>query len=292
MGVADAGSFTSAAGALAISQSALTKSVAEVEHRLDMKLFHRLPRGVRLTEAGEVLVERARQILADTEDLMSGVDNLRTLRSGRLRLGVAPAAFVTLVHEAVAEFAKTYPGIRIEVLETDVEETARMLSAGRLEVAIGEASALAQWNEITTETIATLHNCFIVRPDHPLRQLKRIKPRDLLDYPLVAATDRLPTDDVLASIYVKAGLSPTEPQYRCNSVNLVRKLVLNTNAVAPLVTYEQLGPEAQKTFFVIEDVVGLRQLELGLATAKSRDQVPAAAAFRDIFRNTRADSTL
>lgn len=292
IGVADAESFTLAAGSMAITQSALTKSVAEVEHRLNIKLFQRLPRGVRLTEAGEMFVERARQILADTEDLMSGIDKLRDLRGGRLRLGVAPAAFASLIDQAVTGFVKIYPGIRIEVLETDVEDTARLLAAGRLDVVVGEANYLAQWNEIETEVMAHLHNCFIARPDHPVRALAEIRARDLLAYPLVVPSDRLPTDEALTSVYAKAGLSPVEPQYRCNNLSLLRKLVLNTDAFAPLVSYAPPGRAMRKAFLVVEGVVPLRQHVLGLASAKGREPAPAVAAFRDIFKNFRADAAL
>ena len=82
VGVAEAESFTGAGTVLGVTQSALTKSVAEVERHLDVSLFHRLPRGVRVTEAGEAFVQRARKILADLDDLHEGIDKLRDLRAG------------------------------------------------------------------------------------------------------------------------------------------------------------------------------------------------------------------
>ena len=87
-------------------------------------------------------------------------------------------------------------------------------------------------------------------------------------------------------------MSPIEPQYRCNNVNLVRRLVLNTDAVAPLVTYARPGKEMRTTYLVVEGVVALREHVLGLASGKGREPAPAVAAFRDIFRGFRSDPAL
>ena len=288
IGVADAQSFTGASVTLGITQSALTKSIAEVEHLLSIKLFQRLARGVKLTEAGELFVERARRILADAEDLMSGIDKFRDLREGRLRIGVGPAAFTPLIEDALAAFASVYPGIRIEVMDSDLQEVARALATGQVDVVLGEASYLGRWSELQTETVATLHDCFIARPEHPARGVVDLAPDDLMAYPVVVPSDRLPTDDELASVYARMGMTPKEPQYRCNSMNLLRKLVLATNAIAPLVTFRGPNAALKRDFWVIEDLVELRQHSLGMALPKQREQIPAVLAFCDIFRSFRA----
>ena len=94
VGVARAGSFTAASNHLAITQSALTKSVAEVEHLLGVRLFQRLPRGVTLTEAGALFVPNAERILNDTQDLMTQLGDLQSLAAGHLRIGAAPAGVI------------------------------------------------------------------------------------------------------------------------------------------------------------------------------------------------------
>ncbi len=287
VGVADAESFTRASGVLAISQSSLTKSVAEVEHLLDIKLFQRLPRGVKLTQAGELFVERARNILADTADLMSGIDKYRDLRTGRLRIGVAPAAFAALVEDALAAFAKVYPAIHIEVIASDVERAARALAAGQLDVVVGEANYLAVWSEIETQIVTRLNNFFIARPDHPARRNTLPDIQTLMSYPLVVPSDRLPTDEEVAHIYAAVGLSPRAPQYRCDGIGLVQKLVLNTDAIAPLVAYQHATQQMRDTFWVIEDVVQLRQYVLGLAMRRDAEQIPVVRAFGEIFRGYR-----
>jgi len=284
--VAEAESFTRASGVLSISQSALTKSVAEVEHLLDIRLFQRLPRGVKLTEAGEVFVEGARRILADTEDLMSGVDKIRDLRAGRLRIGVAPAAYLPLIEDPVAAFARIYPGVHIEVVASDLEQNARALAGGQLDVVAGEANYLGMWSELDAEDVYPLRNYFIARPGHPARHA-RPEVAVLMRYPLVVPSDRLPTEEEVARLYAKVGMSPRPPQYRCDSMGLVRKLVLQTDAIAPVVGFAGPGREMQENFWVIEGVVELRQHVLGLATNRVREQSPPVRAFREIFNGFR-----
>ena len=131
--VAQAESFTGAAASLAITQSALTKSVADVEQLLGVKLFQRLPRGVALTEAGRSFVLRARQILADTHDLMNTVEAHRSLAAGRFNLGIAPAALQSLMVRPIGQFAANYPGLTMEVIDGSFASMAQALVAGEID---------------------------------------------------------------------------------------------------------------------------------------------------------------
>jgi DNA-binding transcriptional LysR family regulator len=292
VGVAEAESFTGAGATLGVTQSALTKSVADVERHLDVSLFQRLPRGVRLTDAGEQFVQRARKILADMDDLSTGMDKLRDLRAGRLRLGVAPAAFLPLIDDPLAAFAKVYPAIQIEVSAGDVEARARALALGELDLVVGEANFLAQWPDIEAQAVYPLYHYFIARPDHPARQVAQLEAKDLLSYPIVVPSDRLPTDEELAHIYMDAGLPPRPPQYRCDGTALIRKWVLSTDAIAPLAAFRPPGAATREAFWVIEDVINLRPNVLGVATNRSPDQAPTVRAFQDMFSRFRGSDLL
>ncbi|MEE4298357.1 MAG: LysR family transcriptional regulator [Pseudomonadales bacterium] len=282
--VAEAGSLTAAARGLAISQPALTRSIAELEQHIDLKLFHRLPRGVQLTDVGEQFVRRARRVLADAEDLMEDLDGLRDLRRGRLRIAVAPAAFISLVDSTVAAFARLHPGVRIEVLGTDLEQVPRLLADGVFDIVAGDAHTLASWTELETETIAPLHDCVIARPDHPLRDVRDLELRELMRYPVVLPTNRYPTEAELAEVYRAAGLSPRPPQYRCDSVELVRRIVLDTDAIAPLLTFLAPRAELHRSFLMLEEVMPLPAHALGLAVLRRNAPAPTVSAFRELAR--------
>jgi DNA-binding transcriptional LysR family regulator len=285
--VARAGSFTAAAAVLAISQSALTKSVADVEHRLDLKLFQRLSRGVKLTEAGQRFVARAERILADTEDLMSRMGELRDLESGRLRLGVAPASFVIFLEGAVSAFARAHPGITIEVIDGTADEIAQRLIAGELDLAAGSANFLDQHTELAVEKITALHHFFIARRGHPVTRQKRITAEALLQYPLVMPSGLSETHAQLARAYAAAGVTPQAPRYRCDHFPLVLRIVEETDAISPVVSLAPSSESFRSRFAVFEDVVALDVQTLGLAAPKRREQPPAAEAFAADLRAMR-----
>ncbi len=288
--VARAGSFTGAAAVLAISQSALTKSVAEVEHRLDLRLFQRLSRGVRVTEAGQRFVARAERILTDTEELMSQMGELRDLSTGRLRIGVAPASYVTFLEDAVSVFAAEHPGVTIEVIDGTVDEVAQRLIAGELDLAAGSANFLAQWTELEIEEVTQLHHFFIGRLDHPVTRLENITAQALLAYPLVVPAGLSETHAQLARAYAAAGVTPKAPRYVCDHFPLVLQLVAQTDALSPVVALAPSGSRFRNRFHVFEDVVALEQQSLGLAAYRRRDQSPAAAAFAAAFKSLLAGS--
>ena len=114
--VSKSGSITTAAETLSITQSALSQNIAEVEDVLGVKLFNRLPRGVLLTEAGEIFVARAKSILYEVDELFTNVLESQQLVTGRLKIGVTPAGFIAHLRRAITDIATEYPGIAIETV--------------------------------------------------------------------------------------------------------------------------------------------------------------------------------
>jgi DNA-binding transcriptional LysR family regulator len=114
--------------------------------------------------------------------------------------------------------------------------------------------------------------------------VRKLTLRELMQYPVVLPTNRFPTEAELTEVYVQAGLSPQPSHYRCNSVDLVRKIVLGTDAIAPLLTFRRPGDGMKRTFHVIEDVMPLREHVLGLALLRRNEPSPPVNAFREIFR--------
>ena len=282
--VARSGSFTGASSVLAITQSALTKSVAEVEHLLGTKLFQRLPRGVQLTEAGTTFVPRAERILADTGDLMTQLGALQNLRTGRLRIGLTPAAYASFLETTVSAFAHVYPGIQIEVTDGAIDEIADAVISGRIDLAIGGVNYLSAWQKLEINIIAPLHHFMIACLGHPLAQSQRVSANQLLQYPLIMPAAGLTTQAVLNRAYVEAGLSPTPPHYVCDHFPLVKRLVASTNAISPVVSLAPASERFRDEFTVFEGVLDLDEQTLGIAYSRKRELSAAATAFVDMFQ--------
>lgn len=292
VGVARAGSFTSAASVLALTQSALTKSVAEVEHQLGLKLFERTSRGVRLTGAGESFVPRAERLLADAEDLLLDVRDVQMLAAGHIRIGAGPTAFVAFLESTLAAFARVYPAVTVTVEDGPEDRVVRSLLQGDLDLVVGSKSYFDAWRELETRSIAPLHLFFIARKDHPLSAEKKVQPQQLLSYPVVMPSAGLGVDQELRQAYAREGMSPVPPRYRCDHFSIVKGIVAATDAISPVLSLAPPADGFLKDYCVFADVVRFDPQELAVGFAKSREPSAAATAFLEIFRGFLADAAL
>jgi DNA-binding transcriptional LysR family regulator len=134
--VAKRGSFSGAADALSYTQSAVSQQVATLEAETGMTLLERHARGVRVTPAGQVLVEHAEGILVRLEAAESELSAIAGLRAGKLRMASFPTAGATLMPLAIATFRSSYPKIELTLSEGEPEEIAPRLSAGEFDLAL------------------------------------------------------------------------------------------------------------------------------------------------------------
>src|ERR1043165_137848 len=107
--VATRGSFSAAADALHFTQSAVSQQIAALEREAGTTLVERNARGVRLTEAGEVLVRHTHVILARLADAEAELEAINDLRGGRLRLAAFPSAGASIAPAAIARFRDLHP---------------------------------------------------------------------------------------------------------------------------------------------------------------------------------------
>ncbi|HEX3979657.1 MAG TPA: LysR family transcriptional regulator [Acidimicrobiales bacterium] len=141
LAVVDNGGFTAAADEVDVSQPALSLAVKELERDLGTALFDRVGRGVRLTPAGEALVEPARQALRDVETGRAAVDAVTGVRAGSLALACLPTLAADPVAGLVGQFRTRFPGVTVDLAAPeDSADLVTMIRDGRCEAGITEAS--------------------------------------------------------------------------------------------------------------------------------------------------------
>lgn len=165
--VAEAGSFTGAAERLFITQPAVSKRVALLEQQLDTRLFDRIGRRVRLTEAGEALLPRARRVLLELEDTVRAIGNLSGEVGGRLRIGTSHHIGLHRLPPVLREFSRRYPQVKLDIRFIDSEEAYDGVMHGDLELGL---VTLPPEPEADTETTVIWDDplVFMAAPDHPL----------------------------------------------------------------------------------------------------------------------------
>ncbi len=120
--VADGGSITAAANALGYSQPAISQTIGRLEKRLGMAVVVRSARGVRLTEAGEVLARHAATVLRALDAAADELSDLSGLRSGLVRVAAFPSASSTIVPRLLGNMTKEHPGVRFSYVEAEPPE--------------------------------------------------------------------------------------------------------------------------------------------------------------------------
>lgn len=130
------GSFSAAAEALGYTQPAVSRQVAAVEAAIGAPLFERIPRGVRPTEAGTVLVEHATAVLATLEAAETAIARIRERLEGRLALGSIPVAMSVLVPRAIARLSQMNPELDISLQEASTPDLIERVRHDRLDLAV------------------------------------------------------------------------------------------------------------------------------------------------------------
>jgi LysR family transcriptional activator of glutamate synthase operon len=134
--VLDAGTFTRAARELHVAQSALSHQILQLEREIGAELIRRRRPRVAPTQAGEILLGRARRILAELDAARSDIDGLRGVRTGLVRFGAtAPSGSIDLP-SLLGSFRARHPGILVRLREGTAGETLEMVRADTLDLAL------------------------------------------------------------------------------------------------------------------------------------------------------------
>jgi len=134
--VARHGSVTRAAQELNYAQPSVSHHLARLEAETGTKLIQRAGRGIRLTDAGRLLAERAAEVIGRLDAAENELAAYAGLRTGRLRLAAFPSALGTLVPTAAAALRAGHPDIDLRLTEAEPPEALRMLRAGYVDVAL------------------------------------------------------------------------------------------------------------------------------------------------------------
>jgi DNA-binding transcriptional LysR family regulator len=205
--VADRGSLSAAASALSYSTSSVSEQMAVLEREAGLRLLERGARGVRLTDAGSLVVERARELLAGAAALRSDLDDLAGLRAGRLRVGAFPTAGARLLPRAVAAFRARHPDVRLELTEADPDDALARLAARELDMALvyrfDDYEPPLEGVELLVDELRV-----VLPAAHRLARRRRIDLGDLAQDPWVQGVRHGSTLNILPAACRAAGFEP------------------------------------------------------------------------------------
>jgi DNA-binding transcriptional LysR family regulator len=215
--VAQRGSFSAAADALAYTQSAVSQQIAALEREAGTRLVERNARGVRLTDAGRALVEHADAILARLADAEAELEAIAGLRGGRLRLAAFPSAGATIMPEAIARFRARHPAVELTLEPADPEPALVKLRSGDADLVLDITGSFRPPREDGIERVHLLDDpMYVALPQgHPLAHKRNLKLEELADESWILGTTGSCPD---ASIFLHScQLAGFEPHVTFNS---------------------------------------------------------------------------
>jgi DNA-binding transcriptional LysR family regulator len=230
--VAEHGSFSAAADALSYTQPAISQQIAALEKRAGTTLVDRGSRGVRLTDAGQALVEHAEVVIARLAAAEAELEAIAGIRGGRVRLSSFPTAGASLLPPAVAEFTRRHPDVELNFVEREPEDAAQMLRAAELEIAIVfEYSQMARPEFERMYEGLELHHLvddpmYLALPrDHPLARKPRVRLADVADERWIQETGAHSwCGSFHEAVCANAGFDP-EVGFRSDDYNVVQGLI-------------------------------------------------------------------
>ena len=185
LAVANTEQIVAAADRLAMTQPALSRTIARLEKEFGARLFERIPTGVRLTRLGTVVAGHARRILREIEAGEATVAAALAGRSGRVRVTAAPVWMQAVVAPAVQAFHAAFPDIELKLRTASWREGMRLLTDGRGDLHCGgidTGEALPAF--LRRDRFVDLTAGIVAARDHPL-QAAGPKPRDLAGWPWI-----------------------------------------------------------------------------------------------------------
>jgi DNA-binding transcriptional LysR family regulator len=177
--VVQRGSLSAAAEALSFTQPAVSRQIAALEREAGAQLLERTPRGIRLTEAGRVLLTHAEAILDRMATARAQVESVAGLAAGRLRIGAFQTANATVVPRAIASFARTYPRVELSLVEAITPQAIAHLRAGDVDVAVVTHGPELEAGELEIVDLVDDELLVALPAAHPLARRPRLRLRDL-----------------------------------------------------------------------------------------------------------------
>lgn len=289
--VARAGSFTAAANAVGVTQSAVTRSIADLERQIGYAIFVRTARGALLTEQGRDFAERAQKLLEDSNQLLRSPQAGEDAYAGVLRIGVCPASMEFRLIEPLAALLKRHPSVRVDISGSSVERMVQQLRNGAVDIAVGFDAAFADWPDLRRHEIFNEDpGLLFVRRSHPILDNRRASLKSLAKYDFVSPSDSRPYGAIIRALYEDQGLDWRKHIHVVDFFPIVKRIVATTDAIGVMVVgYADRAPAFNAQFSVLAGLNPFAVAAPLCCAVRARWEVrPAARAFISILQGARS----
>lgn len=284
LAVAQTGSMARAADSLAISQPVVSKTIADLEHALGVRLLDRTSQGVEPTSYGLAFINCGIAVFDELRRGVQEIDFLSDPTVGTLRIGGASPLIDELIPAVVARLADRYPRIEFHVTENDSPTLCRLLHERKLDLAIGRASSSAFSDDIASDPLFEDPMFVVAGLTNPWARRRKVELSELTDEPWI-----MPEADNLAWTLIEegfrsAGVAMPMPRVVSNSMAVRTRLVEAGRflTMLPGSTLHFGAKRLRMRILLVSSPMTTRPIEVN--TLKNRTLNPIAKLFVDELR--------
>ena len=272
--LAETASFTRSAEALFLTQPALSRSINALEEELGQKLFDRVGRRSELTHFGREVLQRARRLVFDADELAASGGRTSTLRVG---LGSGPGALLT--QPLMAGMAQRGATIRVDILRGEESRLVQALRDRQLDAVVLEVHSFRPATDLRVEAVTEMRGAFMCRIGHPLaRKRGTIGFEAVREFPI--ASTKLGNEVVreMVEAYGPEGHPDECVSLRCNELSSLVEVVRESDAV--LFAIRAAAPDLVE--LPVRPAIATRA-HFGLITRAGHTDAPALSMLRKLI---------
>jgi|GEM_PF-145409 len=253
--VATTGSFTKAAELLRISQPAVSSQIKKFEHEIGIQLFKQQGRGVVLTEFGEALAEKAKNLVTLEEHITSFIEDYRLAKAGTIHIVATylPANF--LIPKWAATFKGANEDVNLVITTTNTKDAFEQLIQYKADIAIYGGGILERPEEVEWEELFEDELWFVVAPDHPYAN-QFVSLADMMKEPFIMREEGSSMREHLFSLCQTYQVKPPKIALQFNGINETIRSVMagyGANFISSLAVREYVDSRQLARVYV-EDV--------------------------------------
>lgn len=227
--IARTGSIRGAADFLSITSTALNRRILALEEELGVPIFERLPRGVRLSSAGEILIHHIRSQLSDMDRVKSQIADLSGVRRGHVSIACSQALIPYFLPEQIKAYRDQHPGVTFGVHVRDRDAAEQALADHTADLAlVFEPIRMSDFQTILT---APQHIHAIMGPNHALADKKQLRLKECLLHPVAMPTRIYGVRHLIEIALIDSGMS-IDPVIESDNFEFLRSYAIAENILS------------------------------------------------------------
>lgn len=275
--VARHGSISKASESLYITQPAVSRAIKQLEESLGCALFFRTPRGVTLTQEGEILYRHVQQAFGLLEAGEKRVNEVKNLLDGEVRIGVSDTLCKYYLIPYLKLFNTLHPGVKVHVTCPTTPAIIRLLKAGKIDV--GMINLPFQDGQLACKNLMEVQDCFVVGEKFKFLSYKVQPLAEIVQYPLLLL-EKYSNSRLFLEQYFKANSVSVSPDFELGNTDLLIRFAQNDFGIACVIKNFIQDDLDNERLYEVKPAEKLPSRSIGAVWLR---EVPLSAAARELI---------